>query len=55
MRMLPKLKFLMIIFVLYVVATDLSKQLHHYRLFASSLTFTEEEVYNELKVQCQRG
>ena len=29
--------------------TELSKCLHHYPLLASSLTFTEEEVYNELK------
>ena len=33
----------------HVVATDLSKHLHHYSLLASSLTFNEEEVYNELK------
>ena len=29
--------------------TELSKCLHHYPLLASSLTFTEEEVCNELK------
>ena len=34
---------------LIVQMTHLSKHLHHYPPLDSSLTFTEEEVYNELK------